>query len=72
MGGTLERHLSVLRLGAQFFLERPDFLRMCCRDGYSWGARFPASASGDDLVGGLTAATWIRLLEPGVTRLLGS
>jgi len=46
---TLERHLAVLRLGAQYFLDRPDFLRMCCRDGYSWGARFPASSSGSDL-----------------------
>ena len=47
--GTLDRHLAVLRLGAQYFLDRPDFLRMCCRDGYSWSARFPASSSGSDL-----------------------
>jgi AcrR family transcriptional regulator len=46
---VLAAHLAVLRLGAQFFLDRPDFLRMCCRDGYSWGARFPASAGGSDL-----------------------
>ncbi len=46
---TLPCHLAVLRRGAQFFLDRPDFLRMCCRDGYSWGARFPASSSGSDL-----------------------
>jgi AcrR family transcriptional regulator len=46
---TLDRHLAVLRLGAQYFLDRPDFLRMCCRDGYSWGIRFPASSSGNDL-----------------------
>ena len=46
---TLDRHLAVLRLGAQYFLDRPDFLRMCCRDGYSWSAHFPASSSGSDL-----------------------
>ena len=47
--GTLDRHLAVLRLGAQYFLDRPDFLRMCCQDGYGWGIRFPASAGGSDL-----------------------
>jgi AcrR family transcriptional regulator len=47
--GTLDRHLAVLRQGAQYFLDRPDFLRMCCRDGYGWGARFPASSRGSDL-----------------------
>ena len=46
---TLEAHLAVLRRGARYFLERPDFLRMCCRDGYGWGVRFPASAGGSDL-----------------------
>lgn len=46
---TLTAHLAVLRLGAQYFLDRPDFLRMCCREGYSWGARMPASSSGADL-----------------------
>jgi AcrR family transcriptional regulator len=46
---TLTRHLAVLRLGALYFLERPDFLRMCCRDGYGWASRFPASTSGNDL-----------------------
>jgi len=46
---TLDRHLAVLRLGALYFLERPNFLRMCCRDGYSWSARFPASSGGSDL-----------------------
>ncbi len=46
---TLDRHLAVLRLGGQYFLERPDFLRMCCRDGYSWSAHLPASSSGKDL-----------------------
>jgi len=46
---TLPGHLAILRLGARYFLERPDFLRMCCRDGYAWAARFPASASGKDL-----------------------
>jgi AcrR family transcriptional regulator len=45
----LASHLAVLRLGAQYFLDRPDFLRMCCRDGYAWASRFPASARGDDL-----------------------
>lgn len=47
--GTLERHLAVLRLGAAYFLERPNFLRMCCRDGYSWSARFPAWSDENDL-----------------------
>jgi len=46
---TLESHLAVLRQGAEFFLERPDFLRMCCRDGYGWASGFPASASGSDI-----------------------
>jgi len=47
--GTLESHLAVLRQGGAYFLERPDFLRMCCRDGYGWAAGFPASASGSDI-----------------------
>ncbi|MBW2421227.1 MAG: TetR/AcrR family transcriptional regulator, partial [Deltaproteobacteria bacterium] len=46
---TLASHLAVLRLGGQYFLERPDFLRMCCRDGYGWASGFPASKSGTDL-----------------------
>jgi AcrR family transcriptional regulator len=46
---TLTSHLAVLRLGARYFLERPDFLRMCSRDGYGWGARLPASARGAEL-----------------------
>jgi TetR/AcrR family transcriptional regulator len=46
---TLARHLAVLRLGAQYFLERPDFLRMCCRAGFGWASRFPASSPGADL-----------------------
>jgi AcrR family transcriptional regulator len=40
-GDTLQRHLAVLRDGAQFFLDRPDFLRMCCRDGYGWATPLP-------------------------------
>lgn len=44
---TLECHLAVLRLGAQYFLDRPYFLRMCCRDGYSWGIRLPSSRGQD-------------------------
>jgi AcrR family transcriptional regulator len=46
---TLASHLAVLRLGGQYFLDRPDFLRMCCRDGYGWASRFPASSRGADL-----------------------
>ena len=46
---TLDCHIAVLRLGAQYFLDRPDFLRMCCRDGYGWASGFPASAGGSDL-----------------------
>ena len=47
--GTLESHLAVLRQGGEYFLSRPDFLRMCCHDGYGWAAGFPASASGSDI-----------------------
>jgi AcrR family transcriptional regulator len=46
---TLASHLAVLREGARYFLERPDFLRMCCRDGYGWASGFPAPSSGADL-----------------------
>ncbi len=46
---TLESHLAVLRDGAEYFLARPDFLRMCCKDGYGWASAFPPSASGSDL-----------------------
>jgi len=46
---TLESHLAVLRSGAEYFLARPDFLRMCCRDGFGWAAAFPPSARGSDL-----------------------
>jgi TetR/AcrR family transcriptional regulator len=46
---TLARHLAVLRLGAEYFLERPDFLRMCCRAGFGWASRFSASSDGADL-----------------------
>jgi len=46
---TLESHLAVLRLGAKYFLERPDFLRMCCRAGFGWASRLPASSAGADL-----------------------
>jgi AcrR family transcriptional regulator len=47
--GTLERHLAVVRVGAQYFLDRPDFLRMCCRAGFGWGSRFPAPGAAADL-----------------------
>jgi len=43
---TLASHLAVLREGGRFFLERPDFLRMCCRDGYGWASRLPKVAGG--------------------------
>lgn len=43
-GDTLQRHLAVVREGAQFFLDRPDFLRMCCRDGYGWATLLPADS----------------------------
>jgi hypothetical protein len=39
----------VLRRGAQYFLDRPDFLRMCCRAGFGWASRFPVSGAGADL-----------------------
>ena len=44
---TLASHLAVLRDGGQYFLDRPDFLRMCCRDGYGWAERLPQAAGGD-------------------------
>lgn len=40
---TLASHLAVVREGGRYFLERPDFLRMCCHDGYGWAARVPDS-----------------------------
>ena len=46
---TLTRHLAVLRDGARYFLERPDFLRMCCRAGFGWASRFPPASAGADL-----------------------
>ena len=46
---TLESHLSVLKRGAAYFLERPDFLRMCCRDGYGWASGFPKSAGESEI-----------------------
>jgi AcrR family transcriptional regulator len=46
---TLASHLAVLREGAQFFLDHPDFLRMCCRAGFGWASRLPSSGSGNDL-----------------------
>jgi AcrR family transcriptional regulator len=47
--GTLESLLAVLRSGAEYFLARPDFLRICCRDGYGWASGFPASTRGSEL-----------------------
>ncbi len=47
--GTLERLVAVVRQGGQYFLDRPDFLRMCCRDGYGWASRFPAASRGAEL-----------------------
>ncbi len=44
---TLASHLAVLRLGGQFFLDHPDFLRICCRDGFGWATPLPASGSGN-------------------------
>lgn len=46
---TLQRTLAVVREGARYFLERPDFLRMCCRDGYAWSTPVPASSPGREL-----------------------
>jgi AcrR family transcriptional regulator len=36
---TLAAHIAVLREGARYFLERPDFLRLSCRNGYAWATR---------------------------------
>lgn len=45
---TLASHLAVLREGARYFLERPEFLRMCSRDGYGWAmGPLPASRGFD-------------------------
>ena len=46
---TLASHLAVVRRGAQYFLERPDFLCMCCRAGFGWASRLPAASRGADL-----------------------
>lgn len=46
---TLSSHLAVLRLGAQYFLDRPDFLRMCCRDGNGWALPLPNIIDGSNL-----------------------
>jgi AcrR family transcriptional regulator len=48
-GETLTRHLAVVRRGGQYFLDRPDFLRMCCRAGFGWASRFPAPSDAADL-----------------------
>jgi AcrR family transcriptional regulator len=47
--GTLARHLAVVRLGAQYFLDHPDFLRMCCQAGFGWASRFPVPGAATDL-----------------------
>jgi AcrR family transcriptional regulator len=46
---TLASHLAVLRLGGQYFLDHPDFLRICCRDGFGWASPLPDSGSGREL-----------------------
>lgn len=46
---TLASHVAVLRHGAQYFLDRPDFLRLCCRDDVAWSGPFASSAGRDDL-----------------------
>ncbi len=46
---TLEAHLAVLLDGADFFLEHPDFLRLCCRDGYGWASGATSTESGAEL-----------------------
>jgi AcrR family transcriptional regulator len=51
---TLDAHRAVLEQSARFFIERPDFLRLCCRDGYAWGS------------GLTTTETQAKLWEEGV------
>lgn len=46
---TLASHLAVLREGGRFFLERPDFLRMCSRDGYGWATRIATGTGAEHL-----------------------
>lgn len=41
---TLARHLAVLREGGRFFIDRPDFLRMCRQDGFAWSMRLPEAS----------------------------
>lgn len=47
--GTLASHLSVVRHGAQYFLDHPDFLRICCRAGFGWASRFRVDDPAADL-----------------------
>jgi AcrR family transcriptional regulator len=46
---TLASHLAVVRDGARFFLDHPDFLRMCCKAGFGWATRFSEDAGGSEL-----------------------
>lgn len=46
---TLDAHLAVLLEGADFFLEHPDFLRLCCRDGYGWASGATSTEAGAEL-----------------------
>lgn len=43
---TLAAHLAVLLASSDFFIERPAFLRMCCRDGYGWASGTTTSEAG--------------------------
>ncbi len=62
---TLPAHLAVLREGARYFLERPDFLRMCSRDGYGWASRL-ANAAGESPIWDEGAAIPRALFERGI------
>jgi AcrR family transcriptional regulator len=46
---TLEAHLAVLLDGADFFVKHPDFLRLCCRDGYGWASPATSNEAAVDL-----------------------
>lgn len=47
---TLASHLAVLREGAQYFLDRPDFLRLCIRAGFGWARITPTSNEAEDIL----------------------
>jgi len=67
--GTLEAHLAVLLDGADFFMQRPQFLQLCCRDGYGWasGSANTAQQASDWAEGiAIPTALFRRGIEEGI------